>query len=161
MVVLGPDLFNPVHNWVHFDMTITQLNWLDELLAADAAKGVHTYVVCHEPLVDTVPGSEAGSWGSQNSFVDSDKIYAVVSKYPLCIFLTGHTHVFPGVEASDPNRPIFANDGSCARSYRPGTGERGSWGLRMLVYGDHLEFGTRDFEEHHWEGDPIIVPFTR
>ena len=161
VVVLGPDVYDTRYSWVQFDLSVQQLNWLDRILADDAAQGIYTYVLCHEPIINTVYGSQEGSWGANNTFVDSDKINAVVSKYPKCVFLTGHTHVYPGVEASDPTRPIFANDGSCGRSYKPGTNVRGSWGLQMLVFDDHLEFNIRDFEEHHWEDDSIIVPLNR
>ncbi len=163
IVVLGPDRFNS--GWVHFDMTNEQLTWLDALLAADDEQGVHTYIMCHEPLTNTVRGSEEGSWGSRNSFVDPGKVLAVIDKYPQAVFISGHTHVYPGVEASDPTRPIFVNDGSCARSYRPESSGQArklsSWGLQMLIFDDHLEFGVRNFEEHLWEEEPLIVPFKR
>lgn len=159
VVVLGPDKF--CEDWVHFDMSNEQLNWLDDILSRDGAAGVHTYVFCHEPLNNTVAGTEEGSWGSRNSFYDYRKLAAVMDKYPQAVFLSGHTHVYPGVEASDATRPIYVNDGSCARSYKPATGERGSWGMQMQIFSDHLEFNVRDFENHTWLDEPIIVPFAR
>lgn len=159
VVVLGPDKF--CSDWVRFDMTDEQLSWLDGILAADAAAGVHTYVFCHEPINNTVPGSEEGSWGSRNSFIDYEKIDAVVSKYPQAVYLSGHTHVYPGIEASDASRPLYVNDGSCRSSYKPGTNERGSWGMHMTIYRDHLEFHVRDFENHQWLEEPITAYFDR
>ena len=158
-VVLGPDKF--CEDWVRFDMSDDQLNWLDGILKNDADAGVHTYVFCHEPINNTVYGSEDGSWGSRNSFYDYCKIDDVVSRYPQAVFLSGHTHVYPGIKADDANRPIYVNDGSCARSYKPQTNDRGSWGMQMTVFNDHLEFRIRDFEGHQWLDEPLIALFDR
>ncbi len=159
VVVLGPDKF--CEDWVCFDMSDDQLSWLDSILKNDVDAGVHTYVFCHEPINNTVYGSEDGSWGSRNSFYDYRKIDDVVSQYPQAIFLSGHTHVYPGIKADDANRPIYVNDGSCARSYKPQTNERGSWGMQMTVFNDYLEFKIRDFEGHQWLDEPLIALFDR
>lgn len=159
VVVLGPDKF--CTDWVRFDMSDDQLSWLDSILKNDADAGVHTYVFCHEPINNTVYGSEDGSWGSRNSFYDYRKIDDVVSQYPQAIFLSGHTHVYPGIKADDANRPIYVNDGSCARSYKPQTNERGSWGMQMTAFNDYLEFKIRDFEGHQWLDEPLIALFDR
>ena len=158
-IIMGPD--GIIDNWCNFKATETQLNWLDGLLAADAKAGVNSFIVCHEPICSTISGSYEGDWGYVNSFVNSDEVLAVVGKYPHAVYISGHTHIFPAVEA-DENEPIYVTDGSCARSYKPGEGfdqeNPQSFGIMMEVYSDHLTFHTRNFRDNEWDGEPLEVP---
>lgn len=164
-IMLGPDELLP-NNWSQFEITQTQCAWLDNLMAADKQKGVTSYVMCHEPIDNTVTGTLEGEWGKGNSFRDhGEALLAVMQKYPNSVLVTGHSHIFPGVTASDPSLPVFVNTGSASRSYYSlESAQRGELvfdGIQMHVFDDHLEFNIRNFMHDEWEGDNIIVRLNR
>lgn len=164
-IMLGPDEPLP-NNWSQFEITDTQLEWLDGKLTANDKKGVVSYVMCHEPIDNTVTGTLEGQWGKGNSFRDhGEGLLAVMKKHPHSVLVTGHSHIFPGVTADDPSLPIFVNTGSAYRSYysleSARRGELVFDGAQMHVFSDHLEFNIRNFSTNAWEGDTIVVSLDR
>ena len=162
-IVLGPDELHD--DWSRFQFTDEQLAWLDALMTQDEAAGKFPFVLCHEPMNETVTGTHENEWGYDASITaDADDLMAVLEKHPRSAYITGHTHIYPGVDATNPARPVFVNDGSCARSYfsLESIAERGlvSDGMLMKVYADHLEFSARNFTAQTWD-ETISVPFDR
>lgn len=156
-IVLGPDALSS--DWVCFNFTTKQMNWLDELLAADAAAGETSFVFCHEPLHGTVRGSMEGSWGWANSLLENDELASIMDRYAHTIYFSGHTHVYPDVQRPNPAGALYVNDGAVATGQLSpetrdfATGFIGAFGWLVSVYGDRIEFAARDFLEHAWCDD--------
>ena len=70
-----------------------QILWLDRELESASADGKPVFIICHQPLKGTVPGSngEGAHLGEQ-----SDRVKAVIEKYTssgtTVVFFSGHKH---------------------------------------------------------------------
>lgn len=149
VIVLGPD--EDPSAWDRMRMSEAQLEWLDQLLAADAANGARSFVVLHEPADDTVPFTFEGEQkhGSNES---SAAFRQVVDKYPLAAVITGHTHAPAAWNRPHPDGPLYVCDGAVAYlrdgAFENDISEEGaaqSRGLLVDVYPDRTVFQAWDF----------------
>ena len=139
---------------LHAVLSNEQREWLDGLLASDAATNPDkpVFVFLHQSMYNTVAGSFAGqNWdGVENESALQD----VFKKYSNIILLNGHSHweldsigcMFAGNEDS----PVAFNTASCGylwSSYNVIGGEymEGSHGYYVRIYEDKVVFMGRDF----------------
>lgn len=157
LIVLGPDDQEGI-GWIAFNFSDEQLAWLDGLLAADAAAGVPSFVVMHEPLSNTVRGSLEGQF-AHDALHDDAALRSIIDRYPQTVFLSGHSHAHPDIQQPVAGGPLFVNDGAVATGQRT-PGERdytGAFGWLVSVYEDRIEFSLRDFLERQWiEGSHYV-----
>jgi len=142
-----------------------QLGWLDQKLAADAAKGVQTYVFLHQGINNTVSGTYPGQW-MVNTIANESALTAVLNKYPSAIFISGHSHMTLDARVTALNGmgacPSYINDASTAyltlvdadnyygKTDDDYTGTKGSQGIYVEVYKDKLILHGRDFKGNQW-----------
>lgn len=118
----------------------TQLQWLDRQLAAGLSRGLHSLVFTHQPLRDTVWGSNVyGGIGMQDGVLK-----ALLARYPDTLILSGHVHNGFGVAEAVP-RPF----GTCIDLPAYGVAENGraGWGIGYLLTSSPTEwhFAAWDF----------------
>lgn len=157
-IVLGPDM-DPTNDWVNFRMSKTQLLWLDDLLTQDEAAGVKSYVLCHEPLHNTVRDTRQGQWGYTNSIENDSALAQVIDAHRNVIFMSGHTHAYPDVQSSTTNGNLFIASGSVAYCFPKGSDDTNdkeavmSYGLVVTVFENAIQIQVRDFLNNTWVED--------
>ena len=63
-----------------------QLTWLEETLKKHEKDGKPIFVALHQPVQDTVAGSETGS------IVQNDRLDEILGQYPQVVLFSGHSH---------------------------------------------------------------------
>jgi predicted phosphodiesterase len=131
-----------------FDISETQLDWLESKLSAADDAGKPAFVFIHEPISNTVAGSE-----EMQDITQSAQLKQVLSRHPNSILFSGHTHCIltSGNEFLN-DASHFVNTASVAYLwYGPTwTGSGGSQGLYVDVYKDKVVVKSRDFEHNEW-----------
>ncbi|WP_406578939.1 metallophosphoesterase [Bacillus salipaludis] len=139
-ITLGSEGF-PDHGGAdHVLMSDEQYSWLDEALEQDADPAKPIFVFLHQPIDNTVYGSE--EWGA--GFTDT-RLSDILRKYPQVILFSGHTHyLLQHPRSIYQDGFTVVNAGSVAYGYTdigyPGT----SQGLLVNVYSDRVEIKGRD-----------------
>ena len=163
VVMLGPDNLDNIANFSFSDELV---DWLEEMLDEDARLGVRTIVVTHEPIPGVSPSASSRQWGYYNSMVDYDRLLDVVLAHPRAIFVSGHTHLQPGVYAVEggdgtPCGPIFVNEGAIGRGiidvedYE--AGRFISMSVLLDIYKDRLYLRFRKHTDQTWFLDPVEI----
>ncbi|MFJ7729595.1 metallophosphoesterase [Neobacillus sp. NPDC097160] len=140
-ITLGSEGF-PDHGGAdHVLMSDEQYNWFDEVVAQDADHEKPIFVFLHQPIDNTVYGSE--EWGA--GFSDT-RLSDILKKYPQVILFSGHTHyLLQHPRSIYQDGFTMVNAGSVAYGYTdiayPGT----SQGLLVNVYSDRIEIKAREF----------------
>lgn len=143
-----------------------QLEWLSEKLegAQDADPDAPIFVFLHQPLQNTVTGSE------DSTILQNDQLAEILSRYPQAILFTGHTHAAldAGKVLWDGGKDRFSavHSGSVSSLWDfseesaaggPDTGAKGimegSQGLKIEVYDGYIRIRSRDFSSGKWMGD--------
>ncbi|WP_207650777.1 S-layer homology domain-containing protein [Sporobacter termitidis] len=129
-----------------------QMDWLKTALSDGASPGKPIFVFLHQPLSNTVSGSDA----MQDVRPDA-QMKNIFSQYPQAILFTGHTH-------SIFNEPTeFYSAQSCNMVNVPSTAYLwydptysqpglGSQGLSVDVYADKVIIDGREFTRQEWLG---------
>ena len=158
LICMGPD--GPCSHWDRFNITDEQVAWVEGLLEEDEKDGIPSFVFCHEPIPETVFGTDRGQWGHQASIENPDELRTMLERHPATVFVTGHTHVIPDVRHKAETSPIYVNEGSCGFGYDPRTSYDPdhplSNGMEAAVFDDRIEFRVRDFLEASW-GQPTVI----
>ena len=77
---------NPgTHDWAY--ISDQQYEWLEQTLAINATNNKPIFVFLHQPITNTVYGSI--NW---NAGFDSERLLAILKKYPQAILFSGHSH---------------------------------------------------------------------
>ncbi len=158
LICMGPD--GLASRWDRFNITDEQVAWVEGLLEEDEKSATLSFVFCHEPLPDTVFGTEKGQWGYDASIENPEELRAMLERHPSTVFVTGHTHVIPDARRATKASPTYVNEGSCGFGYDPRAGfdpeHPLSNGMEAAVYDDRIEFRVRDFIEATW-GQPTVI----
>jgi glucan-binding YG repeat protein len=152
----GEDLANSNGN----DAIISdkQYSWLETTLSLNADSRKPIFVFLHQPIPDTVYGSEY--WHSN---LYDGRLISILKKYPQAILFSGHSH-----NLLDHPRTVYqdgftmVNTGSVAYTwYNGGEGPSSySQGLVVNVYDDKVEIKTREFSTGEWiKTFEVKVPF--
>ncbi|MDN3019010.1 hypothetical protein PH210_22830 [Paenibacillus sp. BSR1-1] len=124
-----------------------QFQWLQKTLEVDADVSKPIFVFFHQPITNTVYGSE---WGAG---LDDQKILTLLKKYPQVILLSGHSH-FPLNNPKSIYRDgiTMVNTSSVAYTYTPQGKENydQSQGYVINVYNDKVEIKAREFSNGAW-----------
>jgi len=145
-------------------MTERQLTWLQETLAAAAAKadGKPIFVINHQPMNFThAVGADAHSNGFRSQEM-SERLQAILDQYPNIIYISGHQHYPLALSAEDTpdgfatvervGKHIISVNLPC---YGYGTFLEGGTsvfgeGLVLYVFDDHVQFKGRNFFLSNW-----------
>ncbi|WP_223592204.1 metallophosphoesterase family protein [Neobacillus bataviensis] len=124
-----------------------QFQWLENTLSINADSSKPIFVFFHQPITNTVYGSE---WGAG---LEDQKILALLKKYPQVILFTGHSH-YP---INNPKSIVtdgitMVNTSSVAYTYTPKGKENytQSQGYVVNVYDDKVELKAREFSNGTW-----------
>lgn len=120
-----------------------EYSWLESTLAVGADVNKPIFVFLHQPIPDTVYGSQY--WGGN---LTDRKLFNILKKYPQVILFSGHSH-----NLLDHPRTVYqdgftmVNTSSVAYTlYDGGQGpEEYSQGLLVNVYNDRVEIKAREF----------------
>lgn len=129
----------------------TQLTWLEEKLAEQEDMNRPVFIFVHEPLMNTVAGSQPrfGWYGIRQD----RELKQILSKHPQSIMFTGHTHWELGSQNTmyqDKYATLF-NAGSVASLWTDeDTFKAGSQGFYVEVYDDKVLVRGRDFVQGTW-----------
>lgn len=135
----------------------TQLAWFEKKLAEGAEDGKPIFVMCHQALNYTHPRTE----NPENQIGPaSDKIKAIIEKYPQVIYMSGHTHNGFGYS------PVISNGAGTFIDVPPmrGTTAYGYKSSGVLwyvhVYKDYVIFSARDYTSQKWLPEYDIKIYT-
>jgi Icc protein len=124
-----------------------QFEWLEKTLALDTNPSKPIFLFLHQPITNTVYGSEFGA-----GFQDQ-KLLAMLKKYPQVILFSGHSH-YP---LNDPKSIVedgitMVNTSAIAYTYTKDTGSNAtqSQGYIVNVYDNRIEFKAREFSTGTW-----------
>lgn len=125
-----------------------QYDWLEKTIAVDADQNKPIFVFLHQPLPNTVYGSEY--W---NSTLTDGRLAGILKKYPQTILFSGHSHNLlnhPRTVYQDGFTMV--NTGAVAYTwYNGGYGPSSySQGLLVNVYKDRVEIKAREFSNGTW-----------
>lgn len=125
----------------------TQLAWFEKKLGEGAVDGKPIFVMCHQALNNTHPRTD----DPENQIgPSSDRLKAIIAKYPQVIYMSGHTHNGFGYS------PVISEGQGTFVDIPPmrGTTAYGYKSSGVLwyvhVYNDHVTFSARDFEAGKW-----------
>ncbi|MFC0273342.1 metallophosphoesterase family protein [Metabacillus herbersteinensis] len=140
-----------------------QIKWLGEKLkqasADDRKKPI--FVFHHQPIKDTVYGSE---WGfSENR----DLFYNTLKEFPQAITFSGHTH-YPLDDPKIIHQKDFTTIGTASVSYLwldagriqgevPDGADILNQALVVEVYNNKVMIKRRDVHNNEWTGDPFVI----
>lgn len=142
-----------------------QIKWLDEQLqiAYDDDPEKPIFVFHHQPIKDTIYGSE---WGFNEN---RDLFYDTLSKYPRAISFSGHTHYplddpriiyqkdFTAIGTSTGN-DLWLEDGRIQGDH-PANGDYLNQALIVQVSEHDVLIYRRDIHNNDWTGDPFHLRF--
>ncbi|WP_299093666.1 metallophosphoesterase [uncultured Metabacillus sp.] len=143
--------------------SVKQINWLGEKLkqakAEDPKKPI--FVFHHQPIKDTIYGSE---WGfSENR----DLFYNTLKEYPQAITFSGHTH-YPLDDPRIIHQKDFTTVGTSTGSYIwldagriqgevPEGADFLNQALIVEVYYNKVIIKRRDIHNNDWTGEPFVI----
>ncbi|PWU66922.1 metallophosphoesterase [Gracilibacillus dipsosauri] len=140
-----------------------QIQWLDKQLNEaekdDPRKPI--FVFLHQPLTETVFGSE---WGT---VTNRDLLYNTLKKYPQSINFSGHTH-YPLDDPRTIHQENFTSVGTSSVKYMwteagylqgelPPGHETISQGLIVEAYKNKVVIKRRDFHNDAWVGEDWVI----
>lgn len=134
-----------------------QFQWLETTLSMNADSSKPIFVFFHQPISNTVYGSE---WSAG---LEDKKILALLRKFPQVILFTGHSH-YPINEPKSIYQDgiTMANTSSVAYTYTP-TGKENytqSQGYLVNVYDNKVEIKAREFSDGTWI-KTVTIPLTQ
>jgi 3',5'-cyclic AMP phosphodiesterase CpdA len=124
-----------------------EFKWLEKTLSINAKSDKPIFVFFHQPITNTVYGSE---WGAG---LEDQKILALLKKYPQVILFSGHSHYpLDNPKSIYTDGITMVNTSSVAYTYTPKGGENYtlSQGYLVNVYHDKVEFKAREFSTGTW-----------
>ncbi|WP_379360510.1 MULTISPECIES: S-layer homology domain-containing protein [unclassified Paenibacillus] len=132
-----------------------QLQWLEQKLAEDAAANKPVFVFHHQPLKNTVAGTQVSKNPSFYWYgVRQDReLKTILSKYPQAIMFSGHTHWELGSMDTMYNSKYATMFNTAATSYLWTDGNAskvGNQGYFVEVYDDKVLVKGRDFMNDKW-----------
>lgn len=124
-----------------------QFQWLEKTLKEDSDSNKPIFVFFHQPITNTVYGSE---WGAG---LEDQKLLALLKKYPRVILFSGHSH-YPlnNPESIVQDGITMVNTSAVAYTYTPEDQEnyKQSQGYVVNVYDDRVELKAREFSDGTW-----------
>jgi len=130
-------------------ISTTQLNWFQQKLGENASPNKPIFVFLHQPLSNTVSGSDKMQDVQQDA-----QIKTILAQYPQAMLITGHTHsVLTESTEFCTQQCNMVNTASTAYLWydptytQPGTG---SQGLYFDVYPDKVVVKCREFTRQEW-----------
>lgn len=158
-IALSPEKGN-----THGHYSTSQIDWLDEqlALAEDANPEAPIFVFMHQPVKDTVYGSDL--WGTTDNV---ERLYETFAKYPQVINFAGHSH-YPLEDPRSIHQKDFTSVGTGSVSYlelepgkvqgiHPPLSREISQGLVVEVYDQEVLIKRRDFHANDWSAEPWII----
>lgn len=146
------------------ELSQNQLNWLKATLAKDTDKNKPIFLFLHQPLPNTVFGSE--SWGNINQ---AQQLQDILKEYPQVVMFSGHSHYVLQHQRTMFQKDITSfNTGSVRYLMTEDDGYADptlSQGLYVQVFKDKVEVKCREFTSHQWVGKtydialPVNTPF--
>ncbi|NRD77262.1 metallophosphoesterase [Bacillus sp. BRMEA1] len=137
-----------------------QYQWLENTLKQDANPNKPIFVFIHEPIANTVYGSE--EWGSQ---LLTGRLKSILQQYPQAILFTGHLHYLLNHPRSvyQDGFTMVSTGAVAYMLYEGGNAPMEfSQGLLVNVYDDHVEIKAREFSNHSWVNQySIPIPFRK
>ncbi|SFB20550.1 MULTISPECIES: metallophosphoesterase [unclassified Bacillus (in: firmicutes)] len=145
------------NNFDNAFLSDAQYEWLEKTLPIKAISSKPIFVFLHQPINNTVYGSEF--W---NAGPDKGRLKRILQQYPQVIMFSGHSHY----ELSHP-RTVYqdgftmvntgaVNYGWASTGYIPGK----SQGLLVNVYKNRVDIKARDFKNGTWiKTYSVAVPF--
>lgn len=145
--------------------SVKQIEWLSEKLkqakADDPIKPI--FVFHHQPIKDTIYGSE---WGFT---VNRDLFYDTLKKYPQAITFSGHTH-YPLDDPKIIHQKDFTTIGTSTGAYLwldagriqgevPEGADILNQALVVEVYKDKVLIKPRDIHNNDWTREPFEVSY--
>jgi 3',5'-cyclic AMP phosphodiesterase CpdA len=143
--------------------TAKQIGWLGEKLKLarkdDPNKPI--FVFHHQPIKDTIYGSE---WGFTEN---RDLFYNTLKEYPQAITFSGHTH-YPLDDPKIIHQKDFTTIGTSTGAYLwldagriqgevPEGADILNQGLIVEVYEDKVKIKRRDIHNNNWTGQPFEI----
>ncbi|OPA75151.1 hypothetical protein BVG16_21320 [Paenibacillus selenitireducens] len=128
-----------------------QLTWLEHQLSEQEALHHPVFIFVHEPLKNTVAGSQ-NRFGWHGIRQDRELKW-ILSKYPQSILFTGHTHWELGAQDTmyQTKYATMFNAGSVGYLWTDDDElKEGSQGFYVEVYDDKVLVKGRDFKHHSW-----------
>ncbi|WP_232243091.1 S-layer homology domain-containing protein [Paenibacillus sp. GSMTC-2017] len=151
-------------------LTDEQLKWLDEKLSEDAAANKPVFVFHHQPLKNTVSGTQVSKNPSFYWYgVRQDKEFkTILSKHPQAILFSGHTHWELGSMDTMYNAKYSTMFNTAATSYLwtdSNASKVGNQGYFVEVYDNKVLVKGRDFMNDKWIANaqfevklPVSIP---
>jgi glucan-binding YG repeat protein len=125
-----------------------QYQWLKETLRIGAHPRKPIFVFLHQPIDDTVYGSE--QWGGN---LRDNKLKKILQQYPQVILFSGHSHyLLQHPRSVYQDGFTMVNTGALAYTLYDGSLEPlyFSQGLLVNVYNNKVEINARDFSSNTW-----------
>ncbi|MGG3561497.1 metallophosphoesterase [Neobacillus rhizosphaerae] len=124
-----------------------QYEWLEQTLAINASSNKPIFVFLHQPITNTVYGSI--NWGAG---LDSERLLAILQKYPQVILFSGHSHFLLNHPKSIYQDGFtMVNTSSVQYTwYEGGIVSNLSQGYLVNVYDDRVELMAREFSNDTW-----------
>ena len=151
---------NRLHEYLYLDTE--NLAWLEETLATLATNGKKTFLMFHQPLANTVAGSEIAEGelsyvrAVRHTEVSADEdIFSILLNYPDVVLFTSHTHYTLEAEGTMRPRdsyPYMINTAATAYIAK-GDGVRHheeAQALYVAVYEDKVLVRGRDVLNGKW-----------
>lgn len=125
----------------------TQFKWFEAKLAEKVEKNKPIFVFLHQPIANTVYGS---NWGTE---LNTDRLMNLMKRYPQIIFFSGHSH-YP-LENSNSivqNGITMVNTAAVKYGYDDAHGSmiNMSEGYIVNVFTNRIELKARDYTNHKW-----------
>lgn len=138
-------------------LSTAQLNWFQQKLKENVSPNKPIFVFVHQPLSNTVSGSNAMQDQQQDQ-----QLKSILTQFPQVVLFTGHTHsVFTeSTEFYNQQYCNMANIPSTAYLWydptytQPGSG---SQGLCVDVYSNKVVIKGRDFTRQEWIGQGTFL----
>ncbi len=133
-----------------------QLNWFEQKLADNANSNKPIFVFLHQPLSNTVSGSDR-----MQDVVQDTPIKSILARFPKTILLTGHTHsvLTDAKQFYQQKYCYMLNTASVAYLWYDPTCSKvgnGGQGLFIDVYPDKVIIKGRDFTRQEWIIQKVI-----
>ncbi|MFD0767592.1 fibronectin type III domain-containing protein [Bacillus sp. CGMCC 1.60114] len=137
-----------------------QYSWLEKTLPVQADPKKPIFVFLHQPIDDTVYGSD--EWGGG---LRDGRLANLLKKYPQVILFSGHLHYMADhAKTAYQDGFTMVNTSAIAYTvYEGGYGpDKSSQGLLVNVYDDKVEIKAREFSNHTWVNSYTIkVPYEK
>ncbi|WHY85445.1 metallophosphoesterase [Neobacillus novalis] len=137
-----------------------QYQWLEDTLSMDADPNKPIFVFLHQPIDDTIYGSE--EWGGN---LRDGRLKGILKKYPQVMLFSGHLHyLLQHPRSVYQDGFTMVNTGATAYMlYENGNAPAEfSQGLLVNVYDDKVEIKAREFSNHTWVNQYTVkLPFEK